>query len=318
MSDVKNDWGYWRAALEGKNPAYTDGDPQSGYYRGGNDPVAIWADADGIMTAKVGVQRVRNVNSVWLRVCRKPISYNTYLDVVNGAPWPNEQAPTIGDNSSAMGVDQQFSDQIATKLEYFRGWLKKAGDAIGWTKETADAASDIKTAIAKIRTDGERERVKEKQPHLDAGKAVDAKWKAIASAAESAELEIVKAAQPYLKERKRLQEIADAAALEASRKAIEARNAASAPAQRQAPQSPPEATPAPLSIVPIKSGSVGKGIRLTEEKTVVVTDIIALAAHFATTQEGQEAAITWASRYGKDAPKGSIPGIKVTIIEVAK
>jgi hypothetical protein len=309
--------GYWRAALSGKNPQYTDGKPECGFYRDGQAPVAIWLDPEGVMIARKSRQMV-DPKSLWLRVCRRPVSHADYTTVVNGGAWSDEAMRAIGDNSSAMGVDQQFADQIATKLEYFRGWLKKSGDAIGWTKETADAASDIKTAIAKIRTDGEKERVKEKQPHLDAGKAVDAKWKAIATAAEAAELEIVKAAQPYLKERKRLQDIADTAALEASRKATEERNAAAATKQPAAPQSAPAATPASLSTAPIKSGSVGKGIRLEAVRTVEIVDVFALAAHFASTPDGRAAARTWALKFGKDAPEGSIPGIIVKTEEVAK
>ena len=62
------------------------------------------------------------------------------------------------------------------------------------TKGQADAVGRIISEVKKIKKDAETARKAEKEPHLEAGRAVDAKWKPLADRADT----IIKAAQAPL------------------------------------------------------------------------------------------------------------------------
>lgn len=118
------------------------------------------------------------------------------------------------DATFAMHVDDLFamlSDSLA------------GGEVDDDAKEAAIDAilDDFRTASK----DADKERAAEKKPFLDAGKAVDAKWKPIVEKADRGALACKQALTPYRVEKQR---IADAAAQKARDEAAEREKAAQA------------------------------------------------------------------------------------------
>lgn len=73
-------------------------------------------------------------------------------------------------------------------------------------QQQADALGDILTGMKELVRDAEKTRKAEKQPHIDAGKAVDDRWKAVKAPAE---LTIAEATKPLTVWRTEQQRIAD-------------------------------------------------------------------------------------------------------------
>jgi hypothetical protein len=106
--------------------------------------------------------------------------------------------------------------------------LKAAADAMvqaggAKTEDVSDAAADIADRLSKLCAAADNARKVEKQPHLDACRDVDDKWRAVIAAAEFYKRVKAVVCEPFLKAQKAEQ---DKAIAEARRKAEEARLAA--------------------------------------------------------------------------------------------
>jgi hypothetical protein len=177
---VVNRWGWWIDALTGKFGPIHDGDPQQGYYRVRRkdspwEPVAIWQDEDsGTWLAYRDGKDVR-AEDIWTWCCRNPISFEAYEKAMAGGGFDDEpkQAPGIGDNS---GEADPFD---ALRIEYLGE--KELAEEFMKQKVTTQAQADKVAIWAKrlttIKTKAEGLHKVEKQPHLDAGRAVDDKWR---------------------------------------------------------------------------------------------------------------------------------------------
>lgn len=156
-------------------------EPQPGFYRkrnknGADLPIAIWRDERG-MVAVAGSDPV-DAADVWTWCCQWPVSEQVWRDVAeNGQPWPDD-APVaeagIGHNQpsdpfDALTVEFEGEKELAEKfLSRTIETQEQADKAAVWAKRVA--------AIAKKATDLHKV---EKQPHLDAGRAVDDKWRTL-------------------------------------------------------------------------------------------------------------------------------------------
>lgn len=175
-----NRWGWWIDALRGKFGPIHDGEPQQGYYRVRRkdspwEPVAIWQDEDsGAWLAYRDGKEVR-AEDIWTWCCRNPISFEAYEKAVAGGGFDDEPktAPGIGDNS---GEADPFD---ALRIEYLGE--KELAEEFMKQKVTTQAQADKVAIWAKrlttIKTKAEGLHKVEKQPHLDAGRSVDDKWR---------------------------------------------------------------------------------------------------------------------------------------------
>lgn len=316
----EQDWSFWKEAKNGGRPAYSEGQPQAGYYRlkrsmadggGWGEPVMIWQAGDDSWVAKRNGQLV-DALKIWTFVAANAVPYDSYMAAVEGRGWPDQVAVRIpgeavgaGDNSSAVGIDQQFTDQIADKLAAFRKWLKGLGGKIT-TKEQSDEAAAHKEAVTKLRTAADKAFRAEKDPIVAQGRAVDDKWGIVKSAAIKGENEIVAVAEVYLREQARILREEAAAA---QKKADDERRKAAAAAPQTLGRAPaPDPAPAPAPVqTRIKAGTSGRGIALHTVRVPIVKDIEALKAYFITLPEGETAARDWAERYA--AVRMPVPGV---------
>lgn len=119
-----------------------------------------------------------------------------------------------GDNQAP--VEEALADQIAALVE------KADATPEPQTQEQANAATGILDKLRTLLKRAETERVAEKEPHLEAGRAVDAKWALVADPGKRAGVALDERRKSYLrKEQARL----DALAAEETRKREEAARA---------------------------------------------------------------------------------------------
>lgn len=321
-----DDYAYWSAAKSGQSPEYHEGDPQCGFYRirnqdGSYDAVAIWRSPEGALECKRGSSLSSvSINDIWRLCAQRPVEHAVYMAVTkNGAEWPDVvKMPTIGHNSSEdVPLSSQYRGAVSEKLAEYGAWLKSIGGKIV-ARDHADRADAFKAVISKLRTEGEKERVKEKEPHLTAGKDVDKRWGALKDDAERAEKKIKEAIAPYLIEQDRIRRAAEDSArqkiAEMRRAEDEAREAAGADAGRIIVDPEPVFTSEPVKV------GAGRGTRLRDRETVVIIDPKLVEEAYSKTQNFQRAAREWAAANAIALNKAGspIPGTRIdTVQEVA-
>lgn len=237
MTDQQNNlWAWWQEALEGRIGPMHEGEPQQGYYRtrfkGGQwEPVAIWFE-DGKWNAMRG-DRVVDAADAW-EFCRiHPVTYEAYTKAIEGAGWDDEPAaPAIGHNLPSDPFEA-LQVEFEAEKEEVESFLKSPIT----TQAAADRAaiwSKRLSTIAKKATDLHKV---EKQPHLDAGRNVDNKWRDLKDEPDALSKKLKRHMDAYLQEVARKErERQQAAAAEAERIQREA-DAARAEAEKAAAKS---------------------------------------------------------------------------------
>lgn len=212
MAEV-NAWEWWQNALAGKIGPIHDGCPEQGYYRTRFkdkpwEPVAIWSE-DGKWYAMRGEHQI-DASDIWTWCCRNPISYEAYTKAIEGGGWDDEpDAPAIGHNLPTDPFEA-LQVEFAAEKEQAEAFLKlpiktqaDADRAAVWSKRLS--------TIAKKATDLHKV---EKQPHLDAGRNVDNKWRDLKEEPDALSKRLKRHLDDYLREQQRIE-------LERQRKARE-------------------------------------------------------------------------------------------------
>ena len=320
--ETVNVWAWWQTALKdpreigSKDLPVHDSDPQQGYYRiryGKTkpfEPVAIWRDDEGNWLAYRNGREV-SAEDIWVSCCKHPVSYEAYNAALAGNGWPDDDklvvaqvAPmTPGDLSNSKDVDEAetLRDQIEAALSGMTAYAKIGDDA------TAAKALSLRNRLNELSRDADKIRTKEKEPHFEAGKAVDAKWQPLVKKAKNGADQVRDAIGAWETEKLRRQR-------EAERKALEAQRVAEEAARQQEgervvvdppPMTTPEVAPAPIRATYGKSASV-------QVKTVVkdITDWKALAIYMCDHPQNQDLLRQLAQR-ALDAGRTNIPGITI-------
>lgn len=278
------DW--WRAALAGKKPAIHANDPQPGYFRGKHDgaPVAamIFPNDNGGLSARLG-NIVVDPYKVWVQLARHPITEEAARCWFEHGRWPHEEVlasdPShddgtltgIGHNSGVIEIEDggaaDIFDEISRKaqieVDHATEWLKRSGVK---DQKQADICGDMIDAMRKLWKRADDARADEKQPHLDAERAVDNKWRPVLKSLKDAGDALKDAAVAWKRaeDARRAKEAAEAEAAHLA--AIEA-----AQAKGELPVDVPELPPAPE---PVRiGGTSGRRIGFRTTETVVVIDV---------------------------------------------
>ncbi|TVR06672.1 MAG: hypothetical protein EA385_15250 [Salinarimonadaceae bacterium] len=215
------DYAYWLAALQGERidlneatdetTGSTYPEPACGFYRhrrrdGEFDPVAVWRNGDGDLVAKIGGASTVPADSafserVFAYACKSPITEDVYRAVMGGADWP-EDAPSKDEmrgraekrladefepedpkpsparkNAPAHIIAEETIKELRAEAEK---WLKSIGGKVT-TQEQADRAANFGDRFAELEKEAVSTHRKEKEPHLEAGRAVDKAWKPVAA-----------------------------------------------------------------------------------------------------------------------------------------
>lgn len=290
---MSDDLTYWNDALAGNAPPIFADRPCAGYFKmklAKDDPwlpVVIFTPKDGgAMIALIGAgKHRREASQIWTYAANKPVTREAAMHAFgNGNSWPGDAPePTIGDNSGDLSLAEQVRDYAATAL----AWLRKHGIKDETGKNTV---ANMRQKLLDLRKRADTERVAEKQPHLDASRDVDAKYKPIIDDANDAANELRDALTVYMRdEEKRLQSEAEAKR-KAEQKRIDDENARIAAERAQLMESDPalalsspepeRLAPPPVEQVRVQAG--GQRGRRTGLRTVtkfVLTDYAAALAH---------------------------------------
>ena len=321
---IINRWAWWTKALKSPEligkpelPCH-ESEPQQGFYRvkdrntGRYEPVAIWFGEEGELIALRSGKLVDALD-IWTWVMRNPVTSEAYHSVVSGGNWPDEDetvsaqisppSPSIGDNSEKADETEELRDQIAAALEGVKKYAVIKDD------ETAAKALSLRNRLNELSGSAEKVRVKQKAPHLEAGKAVDAKWQPLVTSSKAGANAVRDAIGKWETEKLAAQRKAEHEAEEARIAADKAKEAVAGETGNLPPVEPetapsPTYDPAPAAIKPTygKAASV-KAVTVLDE----VKDWQALAVYMSTHGECQELLKKLAQR-AIDAGR-TVPGI---------
>lgn len=188
IAQTKPDYTYWQSALAGKFLPVHDGDPQLGFYRkrtkkaGPFVPVAIW-DEGGKVVALVDCQQA-DPAEIWTYVCQHPITEEQYRERVATGKWHDEDEAVTSslahDTSNAADPVEAMADQIDAALAGADEYKEITTD------EAAAKAQSLRSRLLELSGEADKTREAEKKPHLEAGRAVDAKWQPLVKKAKEA------------------------------------------------------------------------------------------------------------------------------------
>lgn len=183
MSNAVNDFSWWSAALVGQRFPIDANTPQPGYYkvrRKGRDgfvPVSFWWDTQtGELRCHMdGVDfNVQRALEIWPFASKNPVSAQDYGIRLRDGKWPGEHEAVVGHNAAppddTVEAIAERIDDLAREAEKMIAAGAAADDP------TSDQASDLASTFGELQNKIAALHKAEKQPHLDAGRAVDGKW----------------------------------------------------------------------------------------------------------------------------------------------
>lgn len=206
----------WHRELRGEPRGLKQGEVACGYYRihtrQGILPIIIWPDT-GDIVYQIGSQEPAEADAEFAERYfsrAKAITEEVYHSVMKGGRWPDEvitptaRAAKLGDNAPPELITQTKLDELK---EEFDAYLE--GRALD-NQEEADKVANFKNRFAELESEAEKIRVREKEPHLAAGRAVDQLWSPLRDAAKQAKGKARDAVEDFLKA-ERARKLAEAA-----------------------------------------------------------------------------------------------------------
>lgn len=186
-------WDWYRAAMKAKNagadlPPVSEGKPEWGFYYakasrdGGRIPVCIFADNSGEMVARSGTRdehRMEDAGQRWSWVAGNPVDRSDYVYAWENNKWPDgtpTTAPALSAGSN-LPTDpyERLMAEVTDKLASAEQLLNDT--AARPDKTRADKARNIQSELLQLNRNATAMHATEKAPHLEAGRAVDAKFK---------------------------------------------------------------------------------------------------------------------------------------------
>lgn len=311
-------YAYWQNALAGNFGQVHDGDPQPGFYRkrtgkaAGYVPVAIWPQ-DGKMVALVDGKEA-DAAEIWTYVCQYPILEEWYRARMIGQPWPDEDKavtaslapPPSGHNNPPTDEAEILQGQIDAAAAGAAEYAEISDD------ETASKAQSLRSRLLELSGNADKLREDRKRPHLDAGKAIDAKFMPLVKAAKTAADAIRSALSAHETRKAREADRVRREAEEAARKASAEAAAKNPPVQAEGVPvpAPPPPAPVPETATTIR-GAYGRGAAVKVVKVAKVVDQDAAYMAMRTHKELVEL-------IAKLAQRAATAGVEVAGVEVTE
>ena len=287
---------YWRAAQAGGKPPIHEGEPQPGYYRkrahrnGPWLPVAIWEKREGSgLVASVNGRSV-DPAEIWTWVADKPVSYEAFQTRFETGKWPDEAEvahQAIGHNAPPADDHEALKAQAEEVIAGARAWLKKHKEISSQVE--ADTAANWAQRLANLAKEADRKRTEEKKPHLEAGRAVDTKWKPIIDGPKVLASQIKAALTRFMRAQKEAERRKAAEALKSGAKVVNANPAA--------------------------GGQEGRKVALRRRKVAIIESYDKTLAHFA--EHPDVKAVVQRLAQAAVRAGGAVPGVVVKEEEYA-
>lgn len=174
----KADYSYWQNALKGiQTPIYADY-PQLGFYKKRNFkngpfvPVAIFYQDEELTCLVAG--KKADPYAVWTYCASHAVSEAEYRYYEANGSWASDiPVAEMGHNNPPDGFES-LKDEISFHCAEIEKWLKEIKEIKD--QSIADKAANWKDKLAELFKKAESARVEEKEPHLVAGKDIDAKY----------------------------------------------------------------------------------------------------------------------------------------------
>ena len=208
-------WQWWQAALKEPGKIGSPDLPihaneyQVGYYRtrrkdGPWEAVGIYPDENGIVVGLRNGRQVSDIQDLFLWSCRHPISYEAYVKATDGGGFDDEPpAPRgLGDNSGDADPFDALRIEYLGEKELAEDFMKQKVT----TQAQADKVAIWAKRLTAIKTKAEGLHKIEKQPHLDAGRAVDDKWRELKTEPDDLAKRLKAHIKPFLQEQIRQEE----------------------------------------------------------------------------------------------------------------
>jgi hypothetical protein len=285
-----SEYQYWQDALNGNFGPVHDGHPQVGFYKrrasknGSYNAIALWKEGDKVVAAEVKPDKsvsMVNADDIWTWICRAPITEEVYRRIERGDGWPDAIESMIGDNNPPK--DEADKDEIQSAIDASLAVLEKPV----LSQTDCDLLSNHRDRLSKLWTAQEKQRKEEKQPHLDAGKAVDDLFNPVLTKIKETGEKVKSAVTKWMVAEQK--KAADLAA-EQARKDEEARKAAII---KNEPIPEPVAAIEPFKP---KAGTTGRSMALRTFKSAIITDYAKALAAVAENTEIKELVQSLADR----------------------
>lgn len=263
---MMNVYSHWQRRLAGEVLPLVNESPECGFYRmrrkdGVPVPVAYWQQGD-VVRCRVGDTdvNIERGNDIWASCCAHPISEDAYRAVAErGEAWPDID-PTVSEQARrGMGGNRPPDGAELIREQITSAKAGIAAYATVTNDEMAAQAQTLRSRLLELKAAAEQVHKAEKQPHLDEGRAVDAKWLPLVKEAQAAADTIRGALSAFETEKLRKQREAEQAA---------ARLAMEAQAAGVLVPPPPPAPAAPTKI----KGATGRAAPVIVVNVVTVTD----------------------------------------------
>jgi hypothetical protein len=189
MQDAK-DYEFWRVALQGGRQPVHEAKPQCGFYKrrlikdGEWLPIAFWRNKDDQIVCCFEGKLVDPFEH-WTFAAKYPVHEASYRHYVRNGHWPDDVAQSPRSNMPSDPFEA-LKLEVQDKLEQAQNWLETAPKVP--TERDADMARNMQAALLQLNKRADTMHKIEKQPHLDASRAVDTKFvfrKVVATVADS-------------------------------------------------------------------------------------------------------------------------------------
>ena len=300
--DGADQFAVWRNKLAGKDTPLAADEVFAGFYQNRGRAYAYWWRTDtgedaGIVSwtlrLRIDGKDITDENRPFTDfpyAWKNPVSRDAYDEYMKTGKWPGQNAvvqSTLSNNPPDGDTLESIRDQIDALAAEARR-LVKAGAAK--SKDAVDQAADVATRLGELRSKADKLRSVEKQPFLDGGRDVDAKWKPVIDEADIYRQIKAAVCDPWLREENAR---IDAINRENARKAKEAADRAAEEeeallrqhreAQKKADEEGTIPPPAPkleevkleyVAPEPIAAASAGTRKKVTGRKviTAIITD----------------------------------------------
>lgn len=302
-------YAWYRSALAGAAVPITD-KPECGFFRrrarkdGPWLPAAIWMGKDKLV-CRVGHVEC-DPHEEWTWLAKNPMPQEDVRTAFSTGKWPSEilLEPTVGHNGPPADLSTMARDDIERATD----WAKK-NPTID-SKVNCDIAANLAAMLVKRANEVDEHRTKEKEPHLQAGRDVDAKWKPIVDDCKAAARALKDIAGRWMAaEEVRLMK-AERERQAAERERIDAERAKAA-ALNQPP--PPEPVVVPAKTKVQSGGARGARMGLKDVWIAEVTDHALALEFFKENRSVREVVFILATEKAKSEKEACvIPGVKVT------
>lgn len=190
---MSDEFAWHSAALAGTRGPISADEPMSGWYRqksreGIYEPVAYWKDSQtGAQRCHINGKEPRDPLrgfEVWPHASRYPISAEAYWHRMDTGAWLDDDA---GAAAAAKGPDiDPATDPVGSmraEIEKARAGLPNYA-AID-SDEQAARAQTLRSALTALSGKAEKARKAAKEPHIEAGKKIDALWMPLTNDAQA-------------------------------------------------------------------------------------------------------------------------------------